>query len=516
MSEQPDPFGLEPRRERASRLRVVEPNEGPEPQASREAEEHVIACCLVDSGVTLSRCVREKIAVDSFYFPAPKKCYEVLLAMLHAAKPITLPVLAAELEQRREFDMVGGWPWLLQITNDVPTVVHVGYFIDQVRSRWVLRRLRKYGAEITAGVDEFTDGDLVEFAARHALRLQRVADFVTRLNRPAAAEETAAARAQLEQILAGKIDKSRQLSLGTPYADQVLLPMDVKNEDWMVVLCGPPSGGKSSVGRQIVGVNCQAGKCGAVFLLETGKRRWIWALAASFAQVSLREIMDAPHQLPKDRLKLFRDWEVAISGWIDERLWVFDDLYNIEDIERTARELDRTLREKRIAAGADPATARGLDFILGDYLQLMGTRKNIVKREELVAHVSRSWKLMCKAMDLTGVVLAQLNRRARDEERRPRLSDLRESGAIEQDADAVLAVHTPAVDRAGNAQDGERSVAEVELIALKRRNGPANLAIDLLFFKTQTRYQDAVRKGDLRPGQPKPAEGYKRPEEGGV
>lgn len=503
-----------PRREPA--LRLVQPGEAPPIPCSAEAEEHVLACCLIDEGATLARCGREKLTAEAFYFPASRKIFEVLLAMQQAGRAITLEVLAAELTTRREFEGVGGWPYLMQVTGKVSTTAHAGYFIEKVRELWVLRRLRLCGQALVEDIDKFTGG-LEDLACRHTLRLQRWADFVVRLNRPGLGEEMTAARAQLEQILAGKVDKSRQLSLGTSYADEVLLKLDVKNEDWFVVVCAPPSGGKSSYTRQVVGVNAIAGKRVVVFLLETGKRRWVWALAASLAGVNLRDVLEAPGRVPPDRLTMFLEWEKQITAMLGVQLWVYDDLYNVEDIERTTRELDRTLREQdQEAAAAAGRAPRGLDLAVIDYLQLMTTRdaQRIHKREEQVAYLSRSCKRLFKSLDITGIVLSQLNRKSRDEERRPRLSDLRESGAIEQDADCVLAVHTPAKDRTGAEQTGERDVQDVELISLKRRNGPANLAIDLLFFKSQTRYQDAPRKGDARPGAPKPATGYRRAEGG--
>ena len=520
MSNHPDEIFSDDRGRRGPRLRVVDAPGVPLP-GSEEAERHVIACCLLDEGATLARCVREKITADAFLWPQTGRIFQVLLDMQRAAKPITVNVLAEELATRQEFEQLGGWPYLLGVTDvaKVPTTTHAGYFIEKVRELWVLRRMVRYGLELLEGVGKYTGG-LEDFSSRHALRFQRVADFVTRANRPGPAVEAAAARSQLERILGGQVDLTRRLSLGTPYGDEMLRQLDVRNEDWYTILCGPPSGGKSTVAKQFVRTNAAAGRLGAVFLLETGKRRWQWSLAASFAHVNLNTALEKPGELFPEDLQNFLAWDAAIGSWMGERLWVFDDIGSLEDIERTIREIDRDLLEKDMrrrdaaAAAGEPVVGEpvGLHYVVIDYLQLMSTREKIAKREEYVAYISRECKKLFKKLDITGVVLAQINRKARDEERRPRLSDLRESGAIEQDADCVLAVHTPSKDRAGVDQDGERDIREVELLCLKRRNGPANLGIDLLFHVTQGRYEDAVRKGELRPGQPKPAEGYKRPE----
>lgn len=480
---------------------------------SAEAEMHVIGCCLLDDGVTLARCLREKISPDSFYSAEQRLVFQVLVDMQRDGKPITLEVLIQEMIERKTLEAIGGMPRLVQIAGVTTTTANAAYFIQLLREKWLLRKFIAAGQEMIEQAFNF-DGDLEDFAAKHALKLQRAADFVARCNRPAAADEARAAREVLESILAGNVDKSRRLTIGTPYLDQVFLPWDVKNEDWYVIIAGVPSGGKSSFARQAVGANCNLGKRAVVFLLETSKRRWLWALAATMAHVNLREILEAPDRVPADHLRRFREWEAAVTSWVGERLWIFDDVFHVEDMERIVREIDRDVRAKESAQpGADLAKVRGLDLALIDYLQLAATREKIRMREEYVAHMSRTLKRLFKSVDITGLVLSQFNRDSRKEERRPRLSDLRESGAIEQDADGALLLHTPPTDKSGVAQTGERSIHEIELIQAKRRNGPANLAVDLLFHKTHTRFEDAVRKGDVRPGAPKPKDGYKR--EGG-
>lgn len=487
--------------------------------ASAEAEEQVLACCLIDGGITLARCLQGKLTPDAFYWPANALVFEALVEMGKRQLPITLEVLAEELSTMKVFEQVGGMPYLIQITGKIPTTAHAGYFIEKVREKFVLRKLIRCGTDLIEKTYQFTGG-LDEFVGRHTLRLQRWADFVTRLGRPGQEEDAAAARLAALDIQAGKIDKSRQLERGLPYADEMFLPYDVANEDWLVIIAGGPSSGKSSRLREIVGHNCRnvekegvtTHKRFAVFLLETGSRRWRWALAANLAHVNLRMVLEEPARMLPGELKRWNDWNDEITRWAGERLWVYDDIYFFEDIERTVRELDRSLREKDLAAGIPPEKARGLDGVVIDYLQLMSIREKIRMREEQVAYMSKGCKRLGKTLNVTVCAGAQISRKSRDEERRPRLSDLRESGAIEQDADAVEILYVPACDKSGVAQTGERSVVEMELISAKRRNGPANIAVDVLFHRTQTRFADATRKGDPRPGAPMPKDGYKREE----
>jgi replicative DNA helicase len=370
---------------------------------------------------------------------------------------------------------------------------------------WVLREWLKESAaamELCYGYS----GGLEDLLSKHAAKVQRMADFSRQSRRESLRDQAKAARAAALKAAAGQVDRSRWLTFGLPHADACFQHFDVNNEDWYAIVAGPPSGGKSTVMRQVAGANCVEAKAGVVFLLETSLRRWLQALAAAFAHVDLRKL----HELPKDRLAVFDQWMQTVEAWVEERLWIFDDIYHLEDIERVTREVNRRVTEQRIAAGADPATVHGLDFAIVDYLQLIDLREKFRgQREEKIGMISKGLKKLFKSVNITGLVGSQLNRKAREEGRHPRLTDLRESGSIEQDADVVLAVHTPAEDKSGAVQDGTRAVDEVELLQLKRRNGPRDVAVDLLFYKTQGRYVDAKGTSVARPGLPKPPGGYK-------
>ena len=478
---------------------------GRTPPHSREAEEYLISTCLIDGSATIARCLARKISGRAFHVPANRIIFDVMVQIHQQRPPVAIEVLAEELKTKRLLEEIGGIPYLLQVSQRIPTTAQADYFIEKVLELWMLRELIKQGTTVVEESYAFTGG-LEDLVSKWATKFQRMADFAQGANRASQRDQAAAARAAALQAAAGKVDTSRWLYLGLPYADAAFQPYDVKNEDWYVVVAGPPSGGKSSEMRQTAGYNCLQGKCGVVFLLETSMRRWLQALAATFAHVNLRDLAI----LPPDMLKQFDEWMAVIESWVEERLWVFDDVFYIEDIERITREINRKVRERKIAAGEDPEKAWGLDFAVVDYLQLVDMREKFRgQREEKIAAISKAHKRLFKSLNITGFVGAQLNRKSREESRRPKLTDLRESGAIEQDADAVLALFTPENDASGNKQDGNQAVDEMELIQLKRRNGPRDVAVDVLFYKKQARFQDAKKLGDARPGLPKPADGYK-------
>jgi replicative DNA helicase len=492
-------------------LRVIQGGAGTQgriPPHSIEAEEFLLACVLMDGGVSLAKVLRKKLSSRAFYSPANRLVFDKLCEMQGKALPIDLAVLAEELKLSGQLDEIGGYTFLTQLTNRIPTTAQLEYFIEKLQELSVLREMIK---EFTAGVEDCFSyqGGLEDFVSRKALKLQRWADAITGLNRETLEQQLAKRYEYTMAAAAGKVDKSRWIYFGLPWVDACLHPLDTRNEDWLIVVAGPPSGGKSSFMRQTAIHNLRAGKRIAVFLLETGLR-WVEQAAATIARVNFRTILNG--EATKDMVARYNAAYEEMMSYADKTLFVFTDLTFVEDIERAVRELNRTLRERDIAAGVPVEEARGLDAVVADYLQLMGTRQNFRgQREQVVAHISRTLKLLFKGLNFPGLVGAQINRGSREDPAKPpTLSALRESGAIEQDADRAIFVHTPPVNRAGLPQDGNNFTDEVEIIQRKSRNGPRDVSVGVLFHKTQTRYEDAVRKGDVRPGQPKPESGYKR------
>ena len=129
------------------------------PPHSAEAEQHVIACCLLDNGDTLARCQGEHIAPDAFYSPANRLLYEVMLEVHSSGKPVEISVLAQELTNRQQIDAVGGFPYLMQISSGVTTTAHAGYFIDTIRQKHTLRELIKAA---TAAIEQAYSGSDVD------------------------------------------------------------------------------------------------------------------------------------------------------------------------------------------------------------------------------------------------------------------------------------------------------------------------------------------------------------------
>lgn len=494
---------------RGPRLHVLGGGDAPLPQAV-EAEASYLACCMLDGAMLVPRGLKARLKREHFYLQAHGLLWEKIVGLHRGAQPTTIDCVAEALRASGELEQLGGtgYDFLVEVSRTSPTHAEGTFFLERVIATAVLRG---YIRDCSAGIEEArkfsAHAELATFLAARAARVQRQAEFAAGLARKDSMQDlAAAATARGLAAIAGKKDRSRELVTGLPHLDAKILPFDVNNEDWMIVLAAAPSVGKSSLAAQIADANLERGKRIAVFLLETGATGWLLRLAARRAGVDVRNL---DREMP-DRITLFKRYQQQIEGWIAQgRLHVYDDIFGVEAILLKIREVDRTLREQEVARGVPADEVRGLDGAVVDYLQLIAPANSKAPREQQVADISRRLKLGLKGVNITGFILAQLNRKARDEERRPRQSDLRESGAIEQDADRIELLHVPKENRDGNLQDENSGTLLVELLQVKSRNGPQGI-VDLLFHRRATRFEDAPFKGQARPGAPKPADGYKR------
>ncbi len=502
----------EPRAPRGDRgLRVMPPEPFVEPPNSAQAEICLIACALQDSTV-IARARKSLLLPRHFFHPGRAAIWEKICAAYDRTGSTGIEMVSAELELAGE--LLRLLPMLSEISGKlVNAPLEAGRHLQIVLDYAMVRQALGESARATSALQGWTGEELDAMFGAFALQFQRLSDFALRRKRPGQREIALAAEAYAEAAAAGTLDKSRSIPFGgLPDTTSKFLPFDVAEEDWLILVAAAPNGGKSTVLRQHVGNNLVHGKKFVVFLLETSKRRWLLALAAMFAGINIREIEDVA-KLQPDRFANLRAWQQCITSWMDERLWIFDDVFFLEDIERTTREINRQVRDRQLAAGVPDAQAFGLDGVLGDHLHLVQTRREFRnQRDAQLSYIGSTLKILHKGLDVPGFWAAQLNRAARVEARRPKASELRDSGTLEANADAVLLLHTPPQNKAGQPQDGSQSVVEVELIQGKRRNGPAGICVDLFFHAKLGYYEEVVKAGGARPGQPKPKGGYKRGE----
>lgn len=434
---------------------------------SEEAEQHVIACCLLDGTDTISRCMESRVGPECFFSAANRLLFEVIVELYQKSPPVTLEVLAEELKTRRQLDAVGGFPYLMQITGKIPTTAHAGYFIEKVREKHLLRELIKAATGAVEQCYSFTGG-LEEFVDRVEQDLFKVTQ--DRVSDSAA--EIKEAMKDANTVIAKLLMKKGELTgVSSGFKDLDQMTFGFQRQE-MIIIAARPSMGKTSFALNIAEAAALPKKGDPAPVL-------IFSLEMSAAQLALRMLCSRA----RVNLKLLRDGLVSRDG------------AEVNALGRTAEEFKKapvliddsssiTIMEMRAKARRIYARKK-LGMVIVDYLQLVSGTDPRAPREQQVAEVSRGLKAMAKELDLPVLVLSQLNRSSEKENRTPRLSDLRESGSIEQDADVVLMLSRPK-----DADERFQTAAgAADLIVAKQRNGPVG-DLKLTFLQEITRFEN--------------------------
>lgn len=437
--------------------------------ASEEAEQHVLACCLLDGSDTIARCLEARVSPDSFHFPANRLLFQTILELYQKGQPVSLEVLAEELRLRRQLEAVGGFPYLMQVTSRIPTTAHAGYFIDKVRETHLLRELIKAATGAVEQCYSFSGG-LEEFVDRVEQDLFKV----TQDRVSDSAQEIKESIKEANTVIAKLLMKKGELTgVTSGFKDLDAMTFGFQKQE-MIVVAARPSMGKTSFALNIAEAAAmpKPGKGDPVATL-------VFSLEMSSSQLALRMLCSRA----RVNLKLLRDGLVSRDG------------REVNALGQTAEEFKKapiliddssnlTIMEMRAKARRIYARKK-LGLIVVDYLQLVSGSDPRAPREQQVAEVSRGLKAMAKELDLPVIVLSQLNRSSEKENRTPRLSDLRESGSIEQDADVVLMLSRPK-----ESDDRFQTAAgAADLIVAKQRNGPVG-DLKLTFLQEITRFEN--------------------------
>ncbi len=441
---------------------------------STEAEQGILCSLLLSPREVMNLCVEQKLAIEAFYNPAHAIIFELLREFWTDNKPIDLVILTQTLRDRGQLDSVGGPSYLTNLFTFVATAANAGYYIDIVKEKFTLRRI------ITT---------CNESSARSYERQDEVYDFLDEVERTIfeiGQERFDNPMIAMQDLVMEAIDSIEKLherkgqisGIATGYADLDRMT-DGLHPAEMIVIAARPSMGKTALAMNIAEqVAIDQGLPTAVFSLEMSSQQLVQRLLCSRARVNLQRIRD---------------------GFLNER--DFPSLTNAADklihakmfIDDTAglSILDLRAKARRLKSQHD------LQLIVIDYLQLLRStsRRAQDNRQQEIAEISSGIKALAKELKLPIIVLAQLNRnpesRTGDSKGRPRLSDLRESGSIEQDADVVgLLVR----EEYYADTDEERAEAEgkATLIIAKQRNGPVG-NIGLTFLKEFTRFETCAR-----------------------
>lgn len=462
----------------ASRGNAVAGADARVPPHNSDAEQGLLAAIIIDGGGDiLNTCVERKIRSEYFFGTAHQLIFDALLALSSESKGIDEITLCEEMRSRGTLEAAGGAVYLNELTARTETTAHAGWWLEIVREKYFLRKLIETSRRTIEAAYTPVDrlDDLLNTVERDFLqisqdRVQESAQLIGEPSGPIArAQNMISLMAQNRGIVTG-------IPTGFKKLDELTFGF---HPGQMIVVAARPGMGKTSmalnfieaalfkVPRRPEGLNV------LMFSLEMTATDLMLRLLAAHAGVRLRDLQRGfSRDKDSDQEKLFR----AGKDFKDRRLYI-DDIggQTILEIRAKARRLHS--RNK-------------LDFIVIDYLQLINGTDNSVSREQQIAEASRSIKAMAKEFGVPVLALAQLNRKSEDENRAPRVSDLRESGAIEQDADVVMLI-----DRARKKKETEEEgkiaggVFPRTLIIAKQRNGPVG-ELDLLFKSDLTQFTE--------------------------
>jgi len=438
------------------------------PPQSLEAETAVLGAILLDKEALL-RAV-ELLRREHFYKEGHARIFEACLALFDRSEPVDLVTLSNELRRRQALEAVGGEAYLTQLVDGVVTAANVTHHANIVREKFVLREMIRAADDVKGRAfsqqepaDELLDA--AEATLFH-LSQDRVTRPFVRLGEMLKDTFTTIERlyereAHVTGVATG-FTKFDEMTAG-------LQPSD------LIVIAGRPSTGKTSfclnIAQQVAVRDRQRV---AVFSLEMSKEQLAQRMLCSEARVDLHLVrtgrLDPPHW-PK---------LTAAAGRLSDAPIFIDDTPAISVLEMRAKA--RRLKGEQ----------GGLALVVVDYLQLVRGRGRPENRQQEISEISRSLKAMAKELNLPVVALSQLSRAVEArEDRRPQLSDLRESGAIEQDADLVGFIYRAGLDKARREKrpptDEDEGLAEV--LIEKQRNGPTG-SLPLTFNRKYTRFDN--------------------------
>lgn len=428
------------------------------PPQNLEAEQTVLGAIMLENS-TLDKTV-EVLKPEDFYRESHRKIYKAMLELSDKSEPIDLITLSNHLRKNNDLEAVGGASYLSSLVNSVPTTANVVYHSKIISNQAVMRNLIAASTEIISRVYEgqLDADEMLDFAEKTIFEIseKKLSSSFTSLN--------ALIKDSFEHIehLYERRDVISGVSSGFKDLDELTTGFQ---EGDLVIIGGRPSMGKTALCLNIAQYSAKESRLPvAIFSLEMSKRQLAMRMLCSEASVDSNSIR-------KGIIKK-SDWHKltsAASNLGDAPIYI-DDSSDITALEMRAK--SRRLKLEH-----------GLGLVIVDYLQLMRGRSGAERREQEISEISRSLKSLARELSVPVIALSQLNRAV--ESRKPpipTLADLRESGAIEQDADLILFLYREEVYN----KEAEKGKAELHIA--KQRNGPAGVKIDLSFMNSSTRF----------------------------
>ena len=438
------------------------------PPQSVEAEQSVLGGLMLD-GQAWDR-IADKITADDFYRKEHRLIFTAIGALVEASSPADVITVSEWLEKNNELQNTGGLAYLASLANNTPSAANIGAYANIVRERAILRNLIHTATRISTGAyspEGRSAADILDFAERSIFEIS---------------EQGAHRRggfAPIKTLLTKAVDRIDTLfrsesaitGVSTGFKDLDDMTSGLQPGD-LVIVAGRPSMGKTSLAMNIAENTAVGSKLPvAIFSMEMPGEQLAMRMMASLGRINAHKVRTG--KLEDD------DWPrlTHAIGMLAEAPMFIDDTPALTPLELRTRA--RRLKREH-----------GLGLIVVDYLQLMQAPESSENRATEISGITRSLKGLAKELGVPVVALSQLNRSLEQRpNKRPVMSDLRESGAIEQDADVIFFIYR---DEVYNEDSQDKGTAEI--IIGKQRNGPTG-KVKLTFLGEYTRFENYTNSG---------------------
>ena len=428
-----------------------------------DAERSVLGAILLDNHA-LNAAI-ENLRAEDFFLDQHRRVFTQMIALGESQQAIDLVTLTEELHRRGDLEAAGGAPYLASLADGMPKVSNIEHYARIVKEKAMLRNLIHATHNIQQNAFEGEDGaDAI---------LDNAESSIFAL----AEDRVKAGLVSIKDVVKDNFERLERIfregksitGISTGYGELDKLLSGLQPSE-LIILAARPSQGKTALALNFAeNIAIRGGEPVAIFSLEMSKESLLQRLIASVAQIDAHKFRTG-HLSKED----WRRMTEALGGISSAPVWIDDAGSNsVLEIGAKAR---RLMRDK------------GLKLLIVDYLQLITARGRFNSRQEEVSSISRNLKGLAKELKIPVLVLSQLTRAPEREERGPQLSDLRESGAIEQDADVVMFIYRPNFYKKDAAPE-ERDQADI-LIA-KQRNGPTD-KVKFVFRSRLTRFEEAA------------------------
>lgn len=419
------------------------------PPQDLHAEQSVLGGMLLSKDA-IADCVEVLRSVD-FYRPAHEGIFEAILSLYGRGEPADAVTVSDELTKRGDLTRVGGQAYLHQLISSVPTAANAGYYAQIVAERAVLRRLVEAGTKIVQMGYAQGGGDVEDIVNAAQAEVYAVADKRGGEDYHVLGDILEMTVDEIE-VASGKSGEMTGVPTGFTDLDQLTNGL---HPGQMIVVAARPAIGKSTLGLDIVrSASIKHNLASVIFSLEMSKTEITMRLLSAEAGIQLQHMRKGTMRE--------EDWTRLAStmGRVSDAPLFIDDSPNMNLMEIRAK--CRRLKQRH-----------NLKLVVIDYLQLMSSGKRVESRQQEVSEFSRALKLLAKELEVPVVAISQLNRGPEQRtDKKPQMSDLRESGSIEQDADMVILLHREEAYERESPRAGE-----ADLIVAKHRNGPTDTIV---------------------------------------